>query len=249
MKRTFKVILTTIFIILAIVLLVGSYIYAGRVKAPYREIYPNRTTVRFTNKKVHPFLNRKDVLSLLPINPKDTVLRVVNTREMEKILEGESAYIKDANLYISPENNVLHIEIFERTPMLAYFTGGRSMYIDTDGILFPNRRGAAYVTVVTGDFSDKFAEEVLTPLGKYLYNHPKWQSFFGSINVVSKKDIRLFPRVGDFQFSLDPTVDFDEQFEKVDIFYEKILPKVGANKYNLIKLCYKNQIVCRRAKG
>ncbi|MDR1436585.1 MAG: cell division protein FtsQ, partial [Candidatus Symbiothrix sp.] len=66
------------------------------------------------------------------------------------------------------------------------------------------------------------------------------------IYVAPNKDIELTPRVGNHQIILGKLEDCEEHLEKLKVFYEKILNKVGWNKYSKINLKYKNQIVCTR---
>ena len=40
--------------------------------------------------------------------------------------------------------------------------------------------------------------------------------------------------------------DFEEKLDNLRLFYEKAIPKVGWEKYSIISLKYKDQIVCTK---
>ena len=44
----------------------------------------------------------------------------------------------------------------------------------------------------------------------------------------------------------DTLADFEKKLENLKLFYEKAIPKVGWEKYSIINLKYKNQIVCTK---
>ncbi|MDO4790252.1 MAG: hypothetical protein Q3998_04720 [Porphyromonas sp.] len=240
-----------IVVILGLVVMFAAFVASYFVASPHtyedaNKIVPSKTSVEITHKTEQAFVTSADVLSLLNLSTKDTVLQTVDTRKLEKDLIEKSPYIKSAIAYIAPQSHSLQIELEERQPMMALFYSDKASYIDTDGIIFPNRRGAAYVPVVTGNITEKMAQTYLLDLANYLTKHKRWRQFFGSIHVVSEKEVYLYPRVGDFVFCISPKIDFDEQFDKVEIFYEKILPRTGVEKYTIVNLSYRNQIVCKR---
>lgn len=247
MKKFLKYLFYLLLSLYFLLLLGGSLALSKGKDSDLKTYIPSRTKVSFLKTEGKSFLSTNDVLSSLKINKKDTTKHILNTEQMEKDLKARSPYIKDVQLYIAPISNTLSIDITERTPILSYFTGARSMYIDAEGILFSNRRGAAYVTVVTGnDISDDYARQYLKPLGIYFHEHPDLKGLFGSADLRSPRELWLYPRVGNFVFTMDPTLDLDDQLSKVSIFYKKILPHAGANKYKFIKLSYHNQIVCKK---
>lgn len=247
MKQRLKHIVVILGVLLMCAAFVASYLVASPQK--YEEgnkIIPSKTSVEISHEAEQAFVTPADVLSLLNLSIKDTVLRSVDTRKLEQELIEKSPYIKSATAYVAPQSHSLQIELEERQPLMALYYGEKASYIDAEGIIFPNRKGAAYVPVVTGNISEKTAQTYLLDLAHYLEEHKKWRNFFGSIHVVSEKEIYLYPRVGEFVFCISPKIDFDEQLGKVDIFYEKILPRTGVNKYSVVNLSYRNQIVCTK---
>ena len=73
-----------------------------------------------------------------------------------------------------------------------------------------------------------------------------WSAQIDQIYVDNNDDIDLIPRVGNQQIHLGSTEDYEAKFRNLEAFYDKVLPEVGWNKYSVINLEYKDQIVCKR---
>jgi cell division protein FtsQ len=58
--------------------------------------------------------------------------------------------------------------------------------------------------------------------------------------------VELTPTVGSQQIILGKIENYKENLEKLRLFYEKGLSKVGWNNYSVINLKYKNQVVCTK---
>lgn len=64
--------------------------------------------------------------------------------------------------------------------------------------------------------------------------------------MFPNKEVELIPRVGRFRIVLGSLDDFEEKLNKLRLFYDQAIPKVGWDKYSVIDLKYKNQIVCTK---
>ena len=238
-------ILATLIGVVVLVWCFWLYVGSGRY-GESREIIPRLT--RISHSEGGDLVNNYDkvILSRLPFNLRDSVPVKVNTLKVESLLLRGSNYIKGVNAYISPASKTLHIKFTDRRPIMVGFAGGQGYFIDEDGVRMQSRGGlAANVPVVTGNVPEGETQEMVMKIVQYLNEHEEWSDFFGSIHVVSESVVHLYPRVGDFIFETDGADHLDSDMEKIKLFYRKILPKVGSNKYKLIKLSYEGQIVCK----
>lgn len=212
-----------------------------------RLVIPKHTKVKMINEEAEEsFINPQEVVRLLPFDAKDTLPVKVNTHRLESLLIAKSSYISDVNIYIAPLDKSLNIRITQRQPLIRYFHAGHSYYIDRDGWIFENRTGAsAHVPLATGDVSIETAQSLLFPLGQFMMEHEVWREFIGAIHIPHDGGIYLYPRVGDYVFVIDDLEDIEDKLSKIPIFYKTILPRVGAEKYKIINLSYKKQIVCK----
>ena len=82
----------------------------------------------------------------------------------------------------------------------------------------------------------------------YLVNHISkndfWSAQIDQIYVDRSNGIELIPRVGNHIVRIGNVEDIEEKLTKLETFYKDVLPEVGWNKYSVINLEFKDQIVC-----
>jgi cell division protein FtsQ len=66
------------------------------------------------------------------------------------------------------------------------------------------------------------------------------------IYVNEQGEFELIPRVGSHVILLGSAEDLDDKFRRLFAFYKFGLNKIGWNKYNVINIKYKNQVVCSK---
>ncbi|MDR0681500.1 MAG: hypothetical protein LBG15_06600 [Dysgonamonadaceae bacterium] len=184
------------------------------------------------------FLNKTN---LNPVGKKQSAIDVAS---IEKTLE-ENKLIKKAEVY-KTVNGTVRIKIYQRTPVLRVIAG-RDYYIDNEGEVMPvPAYFAAYVPVATGNIKEEYAKKQLFPFVLFLQKNKFWNSQIEQINITPNLDVELIPRVGNHQIILGKIENYEENLDKLKLFYEKGLNKVGWNRYSIINLKYKNQIVCTK---
>lgn len=194
------------------------------------------------------FIDRKDVLSILkntslyPINQR---LRDINTEKIERKV-ADNELIDRVSVYKTPSGNI-NIEVTQKTPVLRVFSTQGSYYIDEHGHIMPvSPRYATYLPIVSGNIEKSFATTDLYKFALFLQKHDFWNNQIEQIYVYPNKEVELIPRVGDHRIFLGSFEDFREKMDHLQLFYEQAIPKVGWEKYRIINLKYKNQIVCTK---
>ena len=71
-------------------------------------------------------------------------------------------------------------------------------------------------------------------------------ALIGQIYVKKDTEMLLVPKIGDFMIDFGNASDLENKFMKLKVFYKKILPFEGWNKYNNVILKYKNQIIVNK---
>lgn len=233
-------------LVLSLFLMKGEASFAIR---PYLTTLTIKGDKRVTH---HSFVSLKEIEELIPFDKKDSLLISVNTSQLEKNLEENLPYVESAEVYVSPATNQLNIRLQERSPIAYFFPNGedgRSYYLDLKGNIIKKRRSvSAYLPLAVGVLNDSTVMKTLYPLAKFLYEEPNYRSFFGLIEIVSERTIRLYPRIGSEVFEIHGLSTLEEDFKKLRRYYKDIRPKMGYNTYSLVKLSYQNQIVCVRSK-
>jgi cell division protein FtsQ len=64
--------------------------------------------------------------------------------------------------------------------------------------------------------------------------------------VDNNDEIDLIPRLGNNIVHLGTAENFEGKLRNLETFYKEVLPETGWNKYDLINLEFKDQIVCRK---
>lgn len=194
------------------------------------------------------FIRPQEVESLLKrhkLCPIGKRMDSVICRNIEACLR-EDARIKSAECYKSPTNRIC-IEIVQRMPVLRIMSqNGENYFVDSEGKAMPETQCAAYVAVATGQIDKETACKELYELGMFLRQDKFWNAQVQQIHVTPEKEIELVPTVGDHILFLGKPGQYEEKLSKLKEFYEKVLNKVGWNKYSRISVEFGNQVICTK---
>lgn len=234
--------------LLALLLLgIMGYSYlAMRGQARYI-VQPNRTRVIIHGGE-KGFLDKEDVTHVLPIDITDTTTISVDLAAIEGRVKHEIPYAKEVNAFISPTSRQMTVQVESRKPILRFFSDQGSFYLDDEGNPMRTKVGVSvYLPIVRAERVDSLTlKQTLLPLSQFMQAHEEWASFFSVIELKEGNRLHFYPRVGDYIFEVLGTNNLEEELPKIHTFYKKIVPQVGANRYQLVKLSYAGQIVCKR---
>ena len=168
----------------------------------------------------------------------------INLTEIEESLL-KLNMIKDVTCYFS-NNGDVNVSVTQRVPLFRVMQGGSSYYIDNERKrMSTSIRFSAYVPVVTGNVNFDFASTNLYDFVVYLQSESRWRSAFTQINVTPDLKVELVPRVGDFIIKMGTLDRYESKLNKLDKFL-KVLPKYHSwDKYSVINLEFKDQVVCK----
>lgn len=210
-------------------------------------IQPNLTRIVIKGEG-DDFLQTQDIISVLPLDITDTVPQPIRLADVEHALSEKIPYAREVNAFVSPTTHKMTIQVRSRKPILRYFSDSGSFFLDDEGKPMQTKPGVSvYVPVVrASQLDDESIEKILFPLAQFLQKHEEWRTFFSLIELNSPTQLHFYPRVGDYIFEVRGVEHLEEDLGKIKVFYDKIVPQVGSNRYQLIKLSYKGQIVCKR---
>lgn len=194
------------------------------------------------------FVSEQDVISLLKranLSPIDKPMYAVNTERIEEELM-KNQMISRVEVYKTPSGKV-KLEVSQKMPLLRVMSIHGSYYIDNAGSSMPlSQRYVAHVPIATGHIEKAFAMNELYKFALFLHKNEFWNNQIEQINVTSKHEIELVPRVGNHRILLGSIDNYEEKLANLQLFYKQAIPKMGWNKYSVINLTYKNQIVCTK---
>lgn len=172
-------------------------------------------------------------------------MNAINSRKIETLLI-KNPFIKEATCYKTPDGR-LNILIAQRLPLMRVIrNNGMNCYVDEHGFMMKPMGYAADLVVVTGFADPAFIRKHLIPLGIFLRDNELWDKQIEQINVSEDHKLTLIPRLGDQIILFGSPDNIAQKFNNLRAFYEKVMPKVGWNKYSRINLENTNQIVCTK---
>lgn len=185
-----------------------------------------------------------DILANKKISPQGQTISKININRIEQII-GENAYIDSVQCYFTPKHN-LCIRVISRKPVMHVITDGTEYYMDANGNVMPPGNFNLDLCLMTGNISEKLAKDKLLPLASFLDRNEPWKNEIQQVNVIDEQHIELIPMTGDHRIRIGNSDNIKEKMDKLLLFREEGLDKVGWNKYAYIDLSYNGQVVCTK---
>ncbi len=253
-----------------VLLVAGSGVLVGFAEAEHYSRTCKKVDIRINYGAADVLITKRDVDSILLKTAgilKGKPLGYINTCSIENAIR-KQAYVAKVSVY---ENNegTLFIEIRQREPLLRIINRKyENFYLDESGALLPvNPNFSARVLVANGIIDDSyiknpnyrvnilamsdsvFYDSLLTNLYKltmYITHDKFLKAQIAQIYVNEQMEFELIPRIGNHVILLGKAEDLDDKFRRLFAFYRLGLNKIGWNKYNVINIKYKNQVVCSK---
>jgi cell division protein FtsQ len=171
--------------------------------------------------------------------------------------------LKEAEVYMTIDGT-MHVYADQRDPVMRVMpANGGDYFIDEDGVVV--RRRNLYtprlhivggninissamlngVSVLDTSIKNTILKDIYH-LVNYINDDNFWSAQIDQIYVDGNDEIDLIPRVGNQLVHLGTAENFEGKLRNLEAFYDKVLPEVGWNKYSLINLEFKDQIVCKK---
>jgi cell division protein FtsQ len=194
-------------------------------------------------------------------------LGYINTGAIERSIR-KQPYVAKVAVFENNEGD-LFVNVKQREPLLRIINKTyESFYMDQSGYLLPvNPNFSARVLVANGFINDSyrknpayqvnilalsdsiFYDSLLTNLYKlaiYISHDDFLKAQIDQIYVNEIGEFELIPRLGNHVILLGTAADLEDKFRKLFVFYRVGLNKIGWNKYSVINIKYKNQVVCSK---
>lgn len=266
MKKFLKILT----IIMWVLLVSGAGVLVGFVEVEQYDRVCKRIDVSVEYGNADVLVSKADIDSIIRKTAgmiKGKPLGYINTGAIESAIRRQP-YTAKVSVY---ENNagVLFVEVKQREPMLRVINKNyESFYLDGSGSLLPvNVNFSARVLVANGFIDDSylktpnyrvnimaladsiFIDSMMTNLYKlamYITHDKFFKAQIDQIYVNQQREFELIPRVGNHVIVLGDAHDLDDKFRKLYAFYKFGLNKIGWNRYNIINIKFKNQVICSK---
>lgn len=194
------------------------------------------------------FVNEQDLVSILKraeLNPINKPLNDINTEKIETELM-KNEMISNVEVYKTP-SGLIKLEVKQKIPILRVLGVRGNFYVDNLGSVMPvSPRYVVHVPIASGYVEKELAMNELYKFALFLQKNDFWNNQIEQIYVHPDNEVDLIPRVGNHRIVLGSFEDFEEKLDKLQLFYKQAIPKMGWEKYSVINLKYKNQIVCTK---
>jgi len=242
MKKIINISLWTLSIIFLLITM-------GFVNREQREISCTSVDIRINYDHNNFFVEKGDILSMIAakgIKLAGVPLSAINYEYIETLINTNPSIAK-TEVYSTIAGDI-KIDIVQRSPIIRIMASDPSMnfYIDENGAKMPlSSKHTSRVLIASGNIKTSMLDD-LFKLAKYVNKNNFWKSQIQQIYIDLDGEIELIPRVGRHKIIFGDVSDMNEKFEKLIIFYKRGLNYTGWNKYKIINLKYKNQIVCTK---
>ena len=242
MKKVLYIILGSLLFIY-----LGACLYYFTNEKPVETVC-EKVEIVITDSLEKQFLTEKDIIAYLTqakLYPLQKNNEEVNTHLIEEALL-KNAIVESAEV-VRSISGMIRIVISQKMPVLRVYGSGGSYYVDNTGRTMPSALGQAiYVPVASGNIEKSFAVSELYKFALFLQNDTFWNDQITQIYVRSENDVEIVPRVGSHRILLGSLDDYEKKLNKLRLFYEQVIPKMGWEKYSIINLKYRGQIVCTK---
>lgn len=215
--------------------------------------------VRLNDENEYCFLQKKDIENLLlthrHIDLKSTALGELDLKKMEAIAKTHP-WVADADVFVD-NKQTLTIHVTQREPVARIFDAkGGSFYIDGEAKTMPALTGHAFpcpvftnVPLTGTDSLDRATKASIAYMGKRLAKDAFWNAQITQIEFRPDVGYTFVPLVGKQKIWIGDTTALEEKLGNLRAFYKNVSSKIGWNKYDVLDLRFKGQIVASPSIG
>lgn len=168
----------------------------------------------------------------------------LNISEVEQTLN-KSSFIKKSEVFQNI-NGEMSVGITQETPIARVNTGDDEYYLTEELTKIPlSNLYSAEVVLVGGKIQEEDFEG-LKELIMFIKADKLLKKHIIAVKKQQPNSFILLVNKGDYVIEFGELKDFDKKFEKLRLFYNQYLGKVGMNYYKTINLKFNNQIVATK---
>jgi cell division protein FtsQ len=212
--------------------------------------------VQLDNIQENHFMNEMDALQIVEANQpnlRGKKFNEINLKQFEAQLT-RNKHVKDAELFSDLKGNLI-VNVQLRRPIARLVQDdGPDAYIAEDGTVMPVSEdftsrviiisGAFVKTILTYQNLNEFEEgQQLISMIEYINEDKFWEAQASQLDINKAGKVFIIPQVTDQVVEFGKPINIEEKFTKLKVFYKKILPQMGWNKYERVNLEYQGQVI------
>lgn len=245
MKRTGKIILITLVVMLAAGYLVGTAIWTG-ARQDTRTC--TQLTIVIKDSHARQYVTAEELTNLLrkaSCYPVGQPTNTLDVRAIEETIRSHSM-VRQAECFVTP-SGVVRVELTQRIPHLRVITNAESYFVDSDHKRMPVRE-SVHTDVLTaeGNIGERMACTELVAVADWITDNSYWHERITRIRVRSPHYIEFVQASGEPDIIVDNLTDYPERLARVRKLYDKGLNRLD-NKpsYRELDVRFEGQVVGR----
>ena len=214
--------------------------------------------VNILNENEHEFIKSKDVELMLARsadNYKDVTIEKLDINKLEKMVEA-NPWVVNAEVYVDNTRKI-QVQVMQRVPVARIFSqDGSSWYMDSTLKMLPVSALYAYpapvftnVPVFNNDSFGKTFKAKIAFLSSVITADSFWNAQITQIEAQPDQTFILTPMLGNQKIIFGDTTDARLKLENLLAFYKNVSKKIGWDKYQVLDVRYKGQVVASPAMG
>lgn len=217
----------------------------------------NNVVISIDNQLDNHFVDNNDVRDLITNNNTEalegTSFDQLKIRTLENRLLSNN-YVETAQIFRDLKGNLLVNVALRRPQARIIQSDGPDAYVAEDGVILPvsdkfssrvlliSGKGAKDLT--TSENIEESGNEKLFELIKYINTNEFWKAQIAQVILETNDEVKLLPQVTKQYIEFGDLNNIEDKFNRLEVFYNQILPSKGWNSYSRVNVKYKNQIIC-----
>jgi cell division protein FtsQ len=212
----------------------------------------------------HHFITEDDIMNLIRSTGISITGVPVNELPLNVIESKIKTFdeLRQAEVYISADNK-MHVYVNQREPVMRVVASyGGDFFIDSEGVIMrrhnlytPNLPILEIDMVFIPDQMTRMSvydSEKLTNLAKafelvdYIRGNSFWNSMIDQLSMSRDGRVTLIPRAGNHVIMMGRVENYEEKLNNLQAFYRQAMPIAGWDRYRVVNIEYKGQVVCQR---
>ena len=215
--------------------------------------YLDKISVHIKNSKKYHFVEEKEIIdeaiTKRHLDIMHTPIGKLDLQGIELALRTDP-WVAEAQVYLDNNNN-LNINITQRLPVARLFTqDGNSCYMDRTMSIMPLSPNFVYYTsvvtnvpVIREDTATVALKKQLLSLINTIQRDTFWNTQVTQIVVDSIGCFEMIPVLGNQRILVGDTSRLREKLDNLFAFYKNVLNRIGWDKYEVLDLRYRNQVI------
>ena len=141
----------------------------------------------------------------------------------------------------------LVISVDERTPIIRIKNATDDYYMDAEGVKIPvSGSYVERIMMATGTVPDEAIKKSLLKMADFVNKNDFWRAQIEQVFIQANGQLLLLPQVGDYLIEFGTPDDYELKLRNLKAVYQQGFKNLGWNKYKIISVKYRNQVVCTK---